>query len=125
MVRKVKISENQLIVDAVIDSMKSKKAKEITVIDFRQMHHSVCDFFVICQAANSPQAEAIIDAVVYNLRFTPGIHPIGVEGRQNAEWILLDYASVVVHVFQEKAHQFYRLEELWSDALVSTISESE
>jgi len=116
--------ENQLIVDAVIDSMKSKKAKDIVVMDFGRMRQMVCDYFIICQASNTPQAEAIADSIIYNLRHAPGLHPIGIEGRQNAEWILLDYGSVVVHVFQEKARQFYRIEDLWADAELSHIADA-
>lgn len=121
---KTKNFENQLIVHAIVDSMKSKKARSITIMDFSNMRQMVCDYFVICLTSNAPQAEAVADAILYNLRLTPGIHPIGIEGRQNAEWILLDYGSVVVHVFQEKAHQFYRLEELWSDARITHVEET-
>lgn len=125
MVNRNRNFENQLIVDTVIDSMKSKKARDITVMDFRKMRYMVCDYFVICQASNAPQTEAIADAIIYNLRLTPGLHPIGIEGRQNAEWILLDYGSVVIHVFQEKARQFYRIEELWADAEFTRIAETD
>lgn len=124
MVHKNRNFENQLIVDAVVDSMKSKKAKDIVVMNFSKMRHMVCDYFILCHASNSPQAEAITDAIIYNLRLTPGLHPIGVEGRQNAEWILLDYGSVVVHVFQETARRFYRIEDLWADAEFTHIEES-
>ncbi len=106
----------QEIVSAVINAMAEKKAYDIVTISFSKMRNSVCDSFVICHATNRPQAEAIADAVEYQVRMDPGLHVRSVEGRENAEWILLDYGDVVVHIFQENTRKFYRLEDLWADA---------
>lgn len=106
----------QEIVSAVINAMAEKKAFDIVTISFSKMRNMVCDSFVICHATNRPQAEAIADAVEYQVRMDPGLHVRSVEGRENAEWILLDYGDVVVHIFQENTRKFYRLEDLWADA---------
>ena len=65
---------------------------------------------------NKPQVEAISDSVYGKLRKTYSLHPQAIEGIQNAEWILLDYGSIVVHIFMEYTRKFYRLEDLWADA---------
>ena len=106
----------QEIVNAVIKAMADKKAFDIVTISFNKMRNMVCDSFVICHATSRPQAEAIADAVEYQVRMDPGLHVRSVEGRENAEWILLDYGDVVVHIFQENTRKFYSLEDLWADA---------
>ena len=75
----------------------------------------IADYFVICSGANSPQVKAIADHIEHELREL-GTRPIGVEGRDNAQWILLDYGDVVVHIFEEETRAYYELEKFWLDA---------
>lgn len=76
---------------------------------------SFADYFLICSGANSRQIQAICDAVEEQLKFH-GDRPISVEGYKTAEWILADYGDLLVHIFSEKARQFYDLERLWRHA---------
>jgi len=102
--------------DIVVNSMLEKKGLDVISMRLTDVAGSVCDYFVVCHASNRNQTEAIADsvqeAVAKELRYKPW-HK---EGKENAEWILLDYVDVVVHIFLEETRKFYNLEKLWADA---------
>ncbi len=75
----------------------------------------IADYFVICSGTSTTQVKAIADNIEHKLR-EDDIRPIGVEGRDNAHWILIDYGDVVVHIFEEETRAFYELGKLWLDA---------
>jgi ribosome-associated protein len=83
-------------------------------LDLREIT-TFADFFVILSGANARQIQAIADAIETQLREL-GEYPNSVEGYQNAEWVLLDYGDYLIHIFTEKARQYYDLERLWRDA---------
>lgn len=89
----------------------SKKALDIRVFDLRDIS-SFTDFFVICSGSNTRQIQAIADEVALQLK-QAGQAPLGMEGYDTAEWVLVDYGDFIVHVFSEKARTFYDLERLW------------
>ena len=91
-----------------------RKAKEFVILELRGLS-DVTDHFVICHGTSGRQVLAIADSIEEHLR-TVGVRPNHVEGRANAEWILMDYIDFVVHVFLEERREFYRLERLWGDA---------
>lgn len=91
-----------------------KKSSEIVVLDLRPAT-SFTDFFVLCNGNNQRQCQAICDEVVKAMRGR-GERAISVEGYDNAEWILLDYGDIVVHIFTPQTRSFYDLERLWRDA---------
>lgn len=97
------------------NAMADKKAIDVLAIDVAELL-VVTDYFVIATGNTAIQVRAIADEVEDQLREKAGIKPIGREGAEGATWILLDYADVVVHVFQPEEREFYRLEKLWSDA---------
>jgi len=92
----------------------SRKASDIRVLDLREVT-SFTDFFLICTASNSRQAQAIADEIHKELKKT-GELPVSTEGYESGEWVLLDYGDFVVHVFSETARKFYDLERLWRHA---------
>lgn len=95
----------------------SKRAEDVVVLDLRD-HTLVTDYFVICTGTSRVQIRAICDAVEEGLGdATP--RPMR-EGDESAQWVLLDYGDVVIHVFGPEARAFYRLERLWADAPVVT-----
>jgi ribosome-associated protein len=93
----------------------SKKASGVRVLDLRGVT-SFADYFVICSGTNSKQIQAIWDEIALTLKKTCGEIPNNVEGYQSAEWILGDYGDLVIHVFSERAREFYDLERLWRHA---------
>jgi ribosome-associated protein len=92
----------------------SKKALDIRVLDLRGIS-SFTDYFVICSGANLRQIQAIGDEVEAQLK-KRGETPLGLEGYDRAEWILVDYGDFIVHVFSQPAREFYDLERLWRNA---------
>jgi ribosome-associated protein len=92
----------------------SKKAIDLRIFDLRGVS-SFADFFVICSASNARQIQAIADGVAGELK-KAGWIPLGIEGYETAEWVLVDYGDVIVHIFSEKARSFYDLERLWRQA---------
>lgn len=110
-----KISPVQL-KDAVIRSMADKKGKNIVCLNMAKVSNNICDFFVICEGTSSVQVKTIADAVEEGVYQLTGEHAYHSEGQENAEWILQDYADVVVHIFQPDTRNFYNLEGLWGDA---------
>lgn len=101
---------------AAVEAAESKQAKDIKVLDLRQIT-SFADFFVIASGLNSRQIQAIADEIELRLQKF-GEYPLSVEGYQNAEWVLVDYGDFLIHIFSEKARQYYDLERLWRDARV-------
>lgn len=91
-----------------------KKAEQITVLDLRKLS-SFTDFFVIASGQSDRQVQAIADNIEDQLR-KKGVRPLGSEGRTHGHWILMDYGSVVAHLFFEEERAFYDLEKLWGDA---------
>ena len=92
-----------------------KKAQDISILRLDAAASGFTDYFVICSGANQRQVEAIAEAVDEKLS-KAGFEPSGVEGRRQAEWVLLDYVDFVVHIFSESARRFYDLERLWKTA---------
>lgn len=92
-----------------------KKATDIVLLDLTSKT-DVCDYFLICTGANPRQVDAIVDEVREKVSANCGLSPLSCEGREGLSWVLVDYGSVVVHVFKPETRDFYRLEALWGDA---------
>lgn len=107
--------------ELVIRGIQEKKGKEITLLDLRGIRDRVADHFVICQAESSTQIKAIADSVEEEVKNHLNERPISTEGRENAQWVLLDYGDVVVHIFHPESRAFYAMEELWNDAIRTDI----
>ena len=97
-----------------IETSRAKKAEDLCVLDLRELT-SFTDFFLVMNGNSSRQNAAVAEAVEAALK-PAGLRPLSVEGRESAEWILLDYGSLVVHVFSRAARDRYSLEKLWGDA---------
>ncbi|MEN8156682.1 MAG: ribosome silencing factor [Bacteroidota bacterium] len=105
----------------IVDAIREKKGHRIVTIDLSEVDHSICDTFIICHGESSTQIGAITDSIEKRLKEETGIRAHHVEGRQNSQWVLLDYFDVLVHIFLEETRSFYKLEELWADGKVKEI----
>ena len=97
-----------------VEAALARKAEELCVLDLRDLS-SFTDFFIVTNGNSSRQNVAIAEAIEAALK-PAGSRPIGIEGRESAEWVLLDYGSFVIHVFSRVARDHYALEKLWGDA---------
>ena len=109
------------LVHAILDGLSDLKAENATVIDLRELENAVSSFFIIADAQSNTQVNAMGQAVRKQAREQCAERPWHVEGEDNSEWILLDYVSTVVHLFQTPARAFYDLEGLWGDGKVEVI----
>ena len=108
-------------VDFVIQGIQEKKGKQIVKLDLRKIQNSCANHFIICHATSKPHMESIAKSVEEFVKINTGENPMHKEGYANAEWILIDYFDVVIHIFQEVTRRFYKLEELWADAEIQHI----
>ena len=107
--------------DAIVEGMVEKKALDITVVDLTKHSNPLCDFLVICTGTSDRHVEAISDSVE---EFTEKKHnesPWMVEGKDDFTWVILDYIDVMTHVFIEKKREFYSLEDLWGDGVITQV----
>jgi ribosome-associated protein len=111
-----RLTKNSKILKSIIKAIQDKKGEGIVSLDLRKIHEAVADFFVICQASSTTQVKAIADAIEVEVKAELDENPYRHEGQQSAQWILIDYVNVVVHIMQPETRKFYRLEEMWSDA---------
>lgn len=101
---------------AIIGGIHEKKGIDIVSLHLGSIQSTVCDYFVVCHGTSRTHVYAIAESVEEVVKKATGINPRRKEGYTNAEWILLDYLDVVVHVFQEPVRQFFQIEQLWADA---------
>lgn len=112
------IYESEELTSLIIKGMEDTKAKNITILDLQDIEQAITNYFVICHGSSKPQLEAIAESVIEKTVKKLKAKPWHKEGFENAEWILLDYVDVVVHIFREDRREFYQLEKLWADAKV-------
>jgi ribosome-associated protein len=111
-----KQSNSQLLCDTIVEGMQENKAQDIVILDLREISSAVADFFVICVGESSTHVDGITSSLVRHTRKEIQDRPWHIEGKGTSEWVLIDYVSVVAHVFYKTAREFYDLEELWADA---------
>lgn len=92
-----------------------KKATRMTALDLRGLS-DLCDIQMICSGDNERQTKAIADSIIGHIKQKAGINPVAVEGMQTGYWILVDYGSVIIHVFMNEYRDYYALESLWPTA---------
>ena len=118
--QKNQTSADQIVAD-VIKGIEEVKGQDIQILDLRAVENSVCDYFVICNGTSNTQVNAIASSVQKLVSKSLKEKPWHIEGSDNAEWILMDYVHVVVHVFQKLIREYYDIEGLWADAKTVTI----
>ncbi len=101
--------------EVLIESIKEKKGKEIVQIDFSNIENSIADTFLICHGDSTTQVEAIADNIEDRVKENFSMKVRHIEGKRNAQWVLIDFSDIVVHVFLEPVRRMYNLEGLWAD----------
>jgi len=112
--------ELQELHDTIISSIQDKKGENIVSINVGALSGAVSEYYIICNANSNTQVDAIAHGVEKKVRELLKSKPWHVEGKDNSQWILLDYVSIMVPVFQTPFRDFYKLEELWADAPIKT-----
>ena len=118
---KKKINIDELI-SVIIKGIDDVKGDNIKLLDLREIENTVCDYFIICSGNSNTQVNAISGAVQKTVSKELKDKPWHIEGTANAEWILMDYVNVVVHIFQKQVREYYDIESLWGDAKITEFS---
>ncbi|HKZ36656.1 MAG TPA: ribosome silencing factor [Chryseolinea sp.] len=121
MVKKRKGANSETLSGVIVKGMQEKKASDIVVMDLRKIKNAVADFFIICSGNSDKQLDAISDSIDAEVYKKLQENPWHTEGKNNKEWMLLDYIDVVAHVFRKDRREFYALERLWGDADITEI----
>ena len=117
---KISKKELQELHDTIIKSIQDKKGENIVSIQVGALSGAVSEYYIICNANSNTQVDAIAHGVEKDVREILKERPWHVEGKDNSQWVLLDYVSIMVHVFQTPSRDFYKLEKLWADAPTKT-----
>jgi ribosome-associated protein len=110
------------LVEEVILGIENVKGENIHQLDLRELDNTPCDFFIVCSGNSNTQVSAIVNSVQKTVGKALQEKPFHTEGLDNAEWVLIDYVNVVVHVFQNQIREYYNIEELWGDAKSTQIA---
>jgi ribosome-associated protein len=116
--KSVRLAKNSKIIKAIIQAIQEKKGEKIISLDLRKIQEAVADFFIVCEAGSTTQVRAIADFIESEVKEKCGESPYMHEGRQVLQWVIIDYINVVVHIMLPESRRFYKLEEMWSDALL-------
>ena len=116
-----KVVDTDVLLANIIKGIEDVKGNDIDILDLRDIETAVCDYFIICNGSSNTQVNAIVNSIQKLVSKELKDKPWHVEGTDNAEWVLMDYVSIVVHVFQKQIREYYNIEGLWGDAKITTI----
>ena len=116
-----KESNADLLIATILSGIEDVKGEDINILDLRDIENTVCDYFIVCEGTSNTQVNAIVNAVQKKVSKELKDKPWHIEGQDNAEWVLMDYVNVVVHVFQKHIREYYDIESLWGDAKTTLI----
>ena len=110
------------LITVIIKGIDEVKGEDIQLLDLREIENTVCDYFIICSGNSNTQVNAISGSIQKIVGKELKDKPWHIEGQTNAEWVLMDYVNVVVHVFQKQIRDYYDIESLWGDAKITEIN---
>lgn len=105
----------------ILKGIEDVKGNDIDILDLREIDNTACDYFIICNGNSNTQVNAIVGSIQKTVSKELQDKPWHVEGTENAEWVLMDYVNIVVHVFQKHIREYYDIEGLWGDAKITSI----
>ncbi|MDR0745246.1 MAG: ribosome silencing factor [Mediterranea sp.] len=115
------MNETKELIEKITEGIQGKKGKNIVIADLTRIGDTICKYFVICQGNSLSQVGAIVESIKEHTCKGANSKPIAIDGLRNAEWVAMDYADVLVHVFLPDVRTYYNLEHLWADAKLMTI----
>ncbi len=116
---------NEALLALIIEGIENVKGENITILDLRAIENTACDYFVICDGNSNTQVNAISGAVQRNVSKELKDKPWHVEGAEQANWVLMDYINIVVHIFQKETREYYNIEDLWGDAKITQVTSNQ
>ena len=112
----MKKKEQNILLEAIVAGLQEKKGRDIVVVDLTGIPDTICQHFVICTGGSPSQVDALAHSVGDVCRVKADAKPLAVDGLRHAEWVAMDYADVIVHIFLPEPRAYYDIEHLWADA---------
>lgn len=109
------------LISVILSGIEDVKGLGINILDLREIENTVCDYFIVCEGTSNTHVNAIVNSIQKKVSKETKDKPWHVEGSDNAEWVLMDYVNVVVHVFQKHVREYYDIESLWGDAVTTEV----
>ena len=122
-IMKKEVSTKKL-VETIVEGIQNRKGQRIVTVDLRKLAVAPAEYFIIAEGGSNTQVAAIADEVDSFVRTQTHVHPLFVDGRENAEWIVLDYGNIFVHIMQREPRAYYDIEHLWADGKITEIPEA-
>jgi len=116
------MSGAEKLVEQIIKTLNENKAVDIVKIDLRRIENCFCSFFVICHGTSGTHIAGLTDAVEEKVREDLDERPFHIEGLNAAQWVVVDYGDIVVHIFEKELRDYYQLEDFWADAQITEIA---
>lgn len=113
------------LVQTITEAIQDKKGGNIVIADLRKIEGTICQYFIICTGNSPTQVDAITESISDMARERLHEKPVHVVGRENAQWVAMDYSDVLVHIFLPDVREYYDLEHLWEDAPITEIPDIE
>lgn len=117
----MKKNKTKTLISQIVDSIQNKKGKKIIVADLTAINDTITNYLIICEGYSSSQVNSLVENIRDEVKQKTGESVLSIDGKRNAEWVAMDYADVVVHVFQPESRIYYNLENLWADAQLTSI----
>ena len=115
------MNQTELLLDTIVKGLQEKKGRGIVTVDLSEIQGAICQYMVICEGKNPNQISALSDSVWDMVIKDVREKPASIEGLRNAQWIGMDYGTIIVHIFMPELRLFYRLESLWEDSKITKI----
>ena len=115
------MTETEILVSKIIEALQDKKGRNIVTINLAEVQGAICRYFVICEGGSPTQVSALSDSVWDKVSDDLKEKPLGAVGMRDAQWIAMDYGTVIVHIFLPELRAYYNLENLWADAEIKGI----
>jgi len=117
------MTETKKLVNTIVEGIQEKKGYKIVIADLTHIDNTICKYFIICQGNSPSQVSAVTDEIYDHVCEDSGEKPISIDGKNNSEWVAIDYSDIVVHVFLPEIRKYYDLEHLWEDAQLTEIAD--
>lgn len=121
----MKKDETNILIQQIVDSIQNKKGKKITIADLTAIDDTITNYLIICEGNSTSHVASLVENIRDEVKLNTGEYALAIDGQRTAEWVVMDYADVVVHVFLPETRTYYNLENLWADAQLTTIPDIE
>lgn len=121
----MKENKTDILIHQIVDSIHNKKGKKIVIADLTAIEDTITNYLIICEANSTSHVNSLLENIRDEVKQNTGEYVLAIDGQRTAEWIAMDYADVVVHIFLPETRTYYNLENLWADAQLTSIPDIE